>query len=646
MLDKADKPLAVAPSKKLRIIDLIRPHWMALSLALIAMLGEALTDVLEPWPIKIVVDNIQHSHKLPGRLSGLITGLFGQNQYAVLNFAVAAVALIAIVGALSSYFEKYLTTNVSQWVGHDLRRTLYQHIQRLSLAEHDKSRTGDLITRVTSDIEAVQDFINSALLGILVNVLTLLGMIGVMFYLNWRFTLIALSVSPALFLVVYYYTRRIKRASRAVRKKESEMLSLVEEVLTSIRVVKAFAREDYEQKRFESESLENVEAGLQARSVKARLAPVVQVIVAVGTCLVLWYGARLALTGQLTTGTLIVFLLYLGKMYKPMRDLSKMTDTVSKATVGYERIQEVLTIESQVRDEPGARKAPKFKGQIEFSQVSFEYEDEPESDDANDARQENERDDEQSEAESKKEGKEHNRQQKEKQVLKDVSFKIEPGQVAAFVGPSGAGKTTLVGLIPRFYDPISGHIAIDGTDIRRYRLKSIRDQISFVLQDTLLFRATIWENIAYGKPGASPKEIKRAAELANAQEFIDEMPEGYETMVGERGHTLSGGQRQRIAIARAVIRDTPILILDEPTVGLDAASEQLVIDALDKLMKGRTSVVIAHHLSTIRHADVIFVIKDCELVEQGTHETLMASNGVYAELHRIQTPEGALLTAD
>jgi subfamily B ATP-binding cassette protein MsbA len=409
-------------------------------------------------------------------------------------------------------------------------------------------------------------------------------------------------VSPVLFLVVYSYTRRIKRASRAVRKQEGLLLSIVSEVLTSIRVVKAFAREDYEQERFESESLANVEAGLDARAIKAKLSPLVEIIVAFGTCLVLWYGARLALAGQLSAGVLIVFLLYLGKMYKPMRDLSKMTDIVSKAMVGYERIQEVLDIESRVRDAPGARPAPKLKGQITFDHVSFSYAD-------------------------------------GKEVMKDVSLTIEAGQVAAIVGPSGTGKTTLVSLIPRFYDPVEGSVGIDGTDVRQYRLKSVRDQISFVLQDTLLFRATIWENIAYGKPDASPAAIKRAAKLANASEFIEAMPEGYDTMVGERGITLSGGQRQRIAIARAIVRDTPILILDEPTAGLDAASEQAVIGGLDILMKGRTSVVIAHHLGTIRHADIVFVMKDSELVEQGTHETLLALGGVYAEMHKIQNPE-------
>jgi ATP-binding cassette, subfamily B, bacterial len=592
-----------AHPRTLKIGDLIRPHWKTLAVAFAAVLGETLTDVLEPWPIKIVVDNVLQSKRLPGLLGSTVTDLFGTNRYAVVNFAVAAVALIAVVGALSSYFEKYLTTSISQWVGHDLRRTLYQHIQRLSLAEHDRSRSGDLITRVTSDIEAVQDFINSALLGMVVNVMTLVGMIGVMFYLDWRFTLIALSVSPVLFFVVYHFTRRIKKASRAVRQKEGELLSIVEEVLTSIRVVQAFTREDYEQKRFDSESLANVEAGLQARAIKATLAPVVEVIVAIGTCLVLGYGARLALGGKLSAGVLIVFLLYLGKMYKPMRDLSKMTDTVSKAVVGFERIKEVLEMDSAIRDVRGAKRAPKFKGRITFDRVTFSY--------------------------------------GEKEVLKHVSFDIKPGQVAAIVGPSGTGKTTLVSLIPRFYDPLAGKICIDGTDIRQYKLKSLRDQISFVLQDTLLFRATIWQNIAYGRPDASPADIRRAAELADASEFIDAMPDGYDTMVGERGVTLSGGQRQRIAIARAIIRDTPILVLDEPTSGLDSAAEQSVIAALDTLMKGRTSVVIAHHLNSIRHADVIFVIKDAELVEQGSHEELLKQDGVYAELHKLQTLEAA-----
>src|ERR1700682_1224375 len=587
---------------KLRITDLLRPHWRTLSFAFLAVLGETLTDVLEPWPIKVVVDNLLQHKNLPGWIGRTVSSVFGQNQLAILNFAVASVAAIAVVGALSSYLEKYLTTNVSQWVTHDLRRTLYNHIQQLSLAEYDETRTGDLISRVTTDIEAVQDFINSALLGMLVNVMTLAGMIGVMFYLNWRFTLIALSVAPVLFMVVYHFTRRIKKASRQVRKKEGELLSIVEEVLTSIRVVQAFAREDYEQQRFESESLANVEAGLEARSIKAKLSPVVEVIVAIGTCLVLGYGARLVLAGQLSAGVLIVFLLYLGKMYKPMRDLSKMTDTVSKALVGYERIQEVLDIESKVRDLPGARRAPKLKGKIEFEHVNFSYDG-------------------------------------ENLVLKDINLKIEPGQIAAVVGPSGTGKTTIISLIPRFYDPQSGAVKIDGQDIRRYTLKSLRQQISFVLQDTVLFHTTIWENIAYGKPDASRQEIMRAAELANAHEFIVKMPEGYNTLVGERGVLLSGGQRQRIAIARAIIRDTPILLLDEPTSGLDAASEQSVIEALDRLIKGRTSVLIAHRLGTIRHADVIFVIKDSELVEQGTHEQLLAAGGTYSELYRIQTSE-------
>ncbi|MGC2422105.1 MAG: ABC transporter ATP-binding protein [Candidatus Acidiferrales bacterium] len=570
-----------------------------MTIGLIAVLGETFADVLQPWPIKIIVDNILQAKRLPKWLNGTVVGLFGHHKLAVLYFAVAAVAVIAVFNALSSYLDQYMTMSVSQWVAHDLRRTLYNHIQRLSLAEHDEARTGDLISRVTDDIDAVQRFINSSLLGILVDVLTIAGMIGVMLYVNWRFTLIALSVVPVLFGVVYYMTRRIKQASRAVRKKESELTSIVEESLTSVRVVKAFAREDYEVQRFETESLENVETALRARSLKAKLSPLVQIIVAIGTCLVLWYGARLALSGQISAGVLIVFLLYLGNMYKPIRDISKETDTVSNAIVGYERIQEVLDIESRVRDLPRARRAPRFQGRIEFEHIHFSYDG-------------------------------------GSQVLNDVSFNIEPGQVAALVGPSGMGKTTIISLIPRFYDPLSGIVKIDGQDIRNFKLQSLREQMSFVLQETLLFRATVWDNIAYGKSDASPKEILRAARLANADEFIERMPRGYSTMIGERGVSLSGGQRQRIAIARAIIRDTPILILDEPTSGLDSVAEQTVIKALNRLMDDRTVVVVAHHLSTVSRADRIFVIQDADIIEQGSHGDLLAANGFYAELYKTQ----------
>ncbi len=591
-------PHTAKKSKAVSIIDFLRPHWKALTLALLAVAGQAATDLLEPWPLKIVLDYLLQSKQPPGWMSGMI-GWIGQDKLAVLNFAVVAVAVIAIVGALSSLLEKYLTTSVGQWVMHDLRRTLYHHIHRLSLAEHDERRTGDLIGRVTSDIDAIQAFITTALLGILTSVLTLLGIVGVMLYLNWRFTLISLSIAPVLFLVVYSFTRRIKKASHDVRKKESELVSIVEEVFSSIRVVKAFAREDYEERRFERQSLENVEMALVARGIKMKLSPIVEIIVATGTCLMLGYGARLVLAGQLTVGALVVFLLYLGKMYKPMRDLAKMTDTVSKAAVGFERIREVLETESGMRDQPHARPAARFKGKVEFDRVSFGY-------------------------------------NQDQLILKDVSFEIEPGQVAAFVGPTGSGKTTIISLVARFYDPVSGVVKIDGTNIRNYTMKSLREQISFVLQETLLFRAPIWENIAYGRPEASREEIIRAAKLANAAEFIEKMPEAYDTMVGERGVTLSGGQRQRIAIARAVIRDTPILVLDEPTSGLDAVSEQAVFEALDRLMEGKTCIVIAHHLATIRRAQIIFVVKDHALVERGTHDELLAAGGFYSELYDIQ----------
>ena len=587
------------PIRMKRLSYLLRPHWPQLALAFVAVLGESVTDLLEPWPLKIVFDNVLGSKKLPDWLASIVQSVAGTNKISILSFVVVMVLVIAAVGAVSTYFEKYLTTSVAQWVSHDLRRTLYNHIQKLSLSFHDKKRTGDLISRITSDIDTIQDFISQVLLGFLVNVLTLIGMLLVMFYLNWQFTLIALSVAPLLFIVVYSFTSRIKIASRDVRKKEGEIASIASEVLSSIHVVKAFTREEYEQQRFEKQSLETVESALAARSLKAKLTPIVEVIVAAGTCLVLWYGVRLVLAGTITSGSLLVFLLYLGKMYKPMRDLSKMTDTISKTQVGYERIREVAETDREVRNLPGARRAPRLKGEIEFRHVDFNYADRP-------------------------------------LTLKDVNFKLEPGQVGALVGPTGAGKTTIASLIARFYEPTGGQVLIDGKDVRGYKIKSLRRQISFVLQESLLFRAPIWQNIAYGRPEASRDEIIEAAKLANADEFIVKLPEAYDTMVGERGVTLSGGQRQRIAIARAIVRNSPILILDEPTSGLDAASEELVFDALQRLMEGRTSIVIAHRLATIQSANTIFVIDEGTIVQQGTHDELIRRGGLYAHLYQTQ----------
>jgi ATP-binding cassette subfamily B protein len=590
-------------AKAWSIAELLKPHSKALAFGLVAVIGESAASLLEPWPLKIVLDNVLKAKPATGRvevwLHALIVSIAGTDKLAVIKFAAMAVLAIAVLGALCSYAEKYCTTSVGQWVMHDLRRTLYSHIQRMSLAFHDQSHTGDLISRVTSDIDAVQSFIASGLLGVLISCITIAGMIAIMFWVNWRFTLIALSVVPALFLVVFTYTGRIKKASREVRKKEGEIASVIQEVFTSIRVVKAFAREDYEQHRLEEQSLEGVEIALRARGLKARLAPIVEIIVAAGTALVLWFGGRLALDGGLLPGSLVLFIWYIGKMYKPMQDLSKMTDAYSKAAVGYERICEVLETERDVRDVPGARVAPHLQGKIEFENVSFSYGD-------------------------------------GSPTLSNVSFTIEPGQVAALVGPTGAGKTTVINLIPRFYDPSNGVVKIDDRDVRQLKQKSLREQISFVLQDTILFHGPVWQNIAYGKPDASRAEILHAAELANANEFIEKMPEGYDALVGERGATLSGGQRQRIAIARAIIRNTPILILDEPSSGLDAASEHLVFEALDRLMEGKTCIIVAHRLSTIRRADVIFVVKDGAIVERGKHDELVKAGGLYSELCELQ----------
>jgi ABC-type multidrug transport system fused ATPase/permease subunit len=585
--------------------NLIRPYRSTLVVIFLAMLVETVMSLATPWPLKIILDNVIGSHKLAPWLHHLIGPMLenGSRLHVALLAALVFI-LIAILQSIASYIDNYYTENVGQWVAHDLRMRMYEHLQRLSLGYYSTHETGTILSTITTDIQTIEGFASSSTLDILVDLLTIVCMLGLMLWLNWDFTLIAIAVTPFLLLFVSRFKKAVKKATHEVRKQQSAIVAVVQQGLESIQVVKAFGQERTEEDLLYGVSQATVGAALKARSIKALLSPVVTVTVAFCTAIVLWRGAALILAHKMTIGELTVYLAYLAKFFKPVKDLATSTNAVAQAAVGTERVRALLATDSLIPDNPDGLEPKSLAGAIEFNHIAFGYD-------------------------------------PALPILTDVNLKIEPGQFVGIVGPTGSGKSTIVSLIPRFYDVQSGTLSIDGHDVRDYKLKALRDQIGYVLQDTVLFRGTILENIAFGRPDATKEEIIAAAKLANAHDFISEMPLGYDTMVGNRGSTLSGGQRQRIGIARVMVRNNPILLLDEPTAALDSESEKLVIDALEKLMKGKTVIAIAHRLSTIRNADRIVVITGGVVAEQGSHNELMALNGIYAELHRTQFDAGS-----
>ena len=580
--------------------ELVRPYRGSLLVILLAMLTETAMSLAAPWPLKIIIDNVVGHHRLSPWLDDIVRPLLeGGQKMQVAAFAALAALLIAVIGAIASYIDNYYTESVGQWVAHDLRMRTYHHLQRLSLSYYNTHQTGAMLSTITTDIQTIQGFASSSSLDILVDLLTILSMLGLMFWLNWDFTLIALGITPFLLLFVSRFKKAVKKATHEVRKEQSEIVAMVQQGLESMQVIKAFGRQEQQQRQLGDISQATVAAALKARRIKSLLSPVVTITVAACTAVVLWRGAWLIVHDMMTVGALTVFLAYLSRFFKPVKDLATMTNQIAQAAVGVERVRAILDTDTIIEEKPDAIAPGPLTGAVEFQNVAFGYD-------------------------------------SAVPVLRDVSFKIEPGQFIGVVGPTGAGKSTIVSLIPRFYDPLSGTIRVDGKDVRDLKLKDLRDQIGYVLQDTVLFRGTVAENIAFGRPDATGDEIIAAAKLANADEFIAKMPNGYNTMVGERGATLSGGQRQRIGIARVMIRNSPILLLDEPTAALDTESEHLVIDALEKLMKGKTVITIAHRLSTIRDADRILVISGGVVAEGGTHDELLTLGGIYSGLYHAQ----------
>jgi len=574
----------------------LRTRRKGLVLALLVLLAETLTSLAQPWPLALALDYILNANKSlpsfwPESLSGEALLLAG--------IAFLLVFITMASRGLTS-FRRYLLQKLGQETVFDMREALYEKVHDLGLDYHGKRRTGDTITRVTSDVKEVRSLLVDSIVEVGSSFFILIGMLAIMLWMSPQLTLLSLLTVPFLFLAVRRYRSALVERMRVVRTKEGAIASVIQEAVTGIRAVKIFGREEDELERFRTESEESLRASVDSSLIEAKFSVVLGVVGGFGTALVLYLGAMQVLSGALSVGQLTVFVAYLGLFLSPLWALSRQANQIGKSLVSGERIIELLNAEPSVKESPGARPAPALDGRVTFEDVHFAYTFEA------------------------------------GEVLKGMDFEVEAGSRVALVGLSGAGKTTVASLIARLYDPQSGRVLIDGYDIRGFTLKSLRSSITFVPQEPMLFRATVAENIGYGKSGAAREEIERSAELAGADDFIRELPDGYDTLLSERGESLSGGQRQRISIARAMLRESPILILDEPQSGLDAEAASAVEDSWRPLTEGRTTFVIAHELRLVRNVDQILVIDEGRVAKLGTHDDLLASGGLYARLYALQ----------
>lgn len=569
-------------------------------LALLCMVGYAAMELLSPWPLKLIFDHILLAKPLPDSLAWLSAIMQSGKTTATLIVS-SGILVIALLSGVFAYFQQALTSYIGYQLVYTLRSELFAHLQQLSLSYHNRTRTGELLSKVTGETEAFKDVFVEAVLSSVAQVLTVVGMFIIMFLLDWRLSLVVLATFPLLYFSLARIYRQIKLATRQQRRREGLIAALMSEVLSSVRLVKAYGRERYEQERFDQASSVSTAEGIKLERMAAAASRTVELIKAAGLWATVLYGALLVLDGRLTPGTVLIFIAYLNDMYKPLRNLAKTSTRLSRAVVSMQRIGEILDTEPEQWSAPTAPATARLRGEIVFDRVSFDYGDGQE-------------------------------------VLQEVSFKIAPGQRVALVGSSGSGKSTIANLILRFYHATHGTIRLDGLNIEEYPRDFLRQEIGVVLQDALLFGASIRENIAYGKPDATPAEIEAAAREAHAHEFISALPASYDTIIGERGSTLSGGQRQRLCLARAIIKHPSVLILDEPTSAVDSESATLIHEAVDRLRADKTTLVIAHNLTALAGFDQILVLRRGRLIEQGTQAELLELRG---DFYRMFQRRGA-----